>query len=70
LSQTVAQETATQEKRKKYLKQLVEIKIQSTILSQPNSKAMVALDSKFIGTPLPLGELVFAEGALQFDTLQ
>jgi len=31
---------------------------------------MVALDSKFIGTPLPLGELVFAEGALQFDTLQ
>lgn len=70
LSQTVAQETATQEKRKKYLKQLVEIKIQSTILSQLNSKAMVASDSKFIGTPLPLGGFVFAEGALQFDTSQ
>lgn len=70
LSQTVAEETATQEKRKKYLKQLVEIKIQSTILSQLNSKAMVASDSKFIGTPLPLNEFVFAEGAIECDTLQ
>ncbi len=70
LSQTVAEETATQEKSKKYLKQLVEIKIQSTILSQLNSKAMVASDSEFIGTPLPLGEFVFAEGALEYDTLQ
>ena len=60
----------TQEKRKRYLKQLAEIKVQSTILSQLNSKAMVASDSKFIGYPLPLGEFVFAEGALEYDTLQ
>lgn len=70
LSQTVAEETATQEKRKKYLKQLVEIKIQFTRMSQLNSNAMVTPVSKFIGTPLPLGEFVFADGALERDTSQ
>lgn len=33
----IAEETATQEKRKRYLKQLVEIKIRSTGLSQLNA---------------------------------
>lgn len=70
LSQTVAQETAAQEKRKNYLKQLVQIKIQSTILSQPNSKAMVASASNFISNPLPLSGFVSAEGALRSDTSQ
>lgn len=70
LSQTVAEEIATQEKRKKYLKQLVEIKIQSTLMSQLDSKATVALDSIFTGTPLPLGEFLIAEGLLECDTLE
>ncbi|KAL8740202.1 MAG: hypothetical protein Q9190_007071 [Brigantiaea leucoxantha] len=67
LSQTVAEETAAQEKRKKYLKQLVEIKIQSTRLSQPNSKTIGTSDSQ---TPLPLGEFVFAEGTLKDNAPQ
>ena len=69
-SRIVTEETATQEKRKRYLKQLVEIKIRSTVLSQPDSKAMVTSDPVFIGTLLPLRDFTFAEGALEFDTLQ
>ena len=67
LSQTVAKETATQEKRKKYLKQLVEIKIQSTRLRQPNIKTMHTSD---IQTPLPLDEFIFAKGKLKRDISQ
>lgn len=71
MSRAVAEETADQQKRKKYLKQLVEIKIQFTLLNQLNSKDMFASDSnKFVGNPLPLGEFVFAERTLEYDTLQ
>ncbi|KAL8856215.1 MAG: hypothetical protein Q9178_007180 [Gyalolechia marmorata] len=69
-SQIVTEETATQEKRKRYLKQLVEIKIRSTILSQPDSKAMVTSDSNLFSNPLRLSEFIFAEGALEYDISQ
>ncbi|KAL8938603.1 MAG: hypothetical protein Q9211_003128 [Gyalolechia sp. 1 TL-2023] len=70
LFRTVAEETATQEKRKQYLKQLVEMKIQSTELSQLNGTAIGTSDSNPIVTPLPLGEFIFAKGALGYDALR
>ncbi|KAL9030550.1 MAG: hypothetical protein Q9196_001338 [Gyalolechia fulgens] len=70
LFRTVAEETATQERRKQYLKQLVEMKIQSTELSQLNSNATGTSDSNPIGTPLPRGEFIFAKGALGYDALR
>ena len=70
LSQIIAEETLTQEKRKKYLKQLVEIKIHFIILSQLDSKAIVVLDSKFIDILFLLDEFIFAKGVLEYNALQ
>ncbi|KAL9634616.1 MAG: hypothetical protein Q9164_003985 [Protoblastenia rupestris] len=70
LSQTVAEETASQKKRNNYLKQLTEIKIQCTLSNQPDDIRLVTSLPRPEINPLPLDEFVFAEKAPDYGTFR
>ena len=68
LSYTINKEAKSQEKKKRYLKELVEIKIRFTKADQLSKNDSVASD--FIGIPLPLEEFSFIQGMTEFDGMQ
>ncbi|KAL9627584.1 MAG: hypothetical protein Q9164_007562 [Protoblastenia rupestris] len=71
LSLAIAQETEAHERKKEYLKQLVEVKIQHTRMDQSASESSLSSESsKFIGTLLKLDEFEFADENLDWDKMQ
>ena len=67
----IAQETEAHERKKEYLKQLVEVKIQHTRMDQLASESSLSSgSSKFLGTLLKLDEFGFADEGLNWDTMQ
>lgn len=70
LSQAFAHETEAQETKKQYLRQLVEVKIQHTKMTQLASEpSTLPGSSSFIGTLLKSDEVRFADEDLEWDTM-
>jgi hypothetical protein len=71
LSQVVAEEAATQENKKIYLRRLAEIKIHFTKISELNDNALQSSDfSKFISDSLPLSDFDLIEASIESENLQ
>ena len=71
LFRAIAQETEAHERKKEYLKQLVEVKIQHTRMDQLASESSPSSgSSKFIGALLKLDEFGFADEDLNWDPMQ
>ncbi|MCJ1356206.1 MAG: hypothetical protein MMC33_006200 [Icmadophila ericetorum] len=71
LFRAIAQETEAHEKKKEYIKQLVEVKIQHTRMDQLASESCPSSgSSKLIGALLKLDEFGFADEDLKWDTMQ
>jgi hypothetical protein len=70
LSQAVAEEQATQDKTKSYLRRLAQVKIQLTKMDKLNYTAAAPDFSDFVDTQLPLIDFQFEEGMLEAENLQ
>lgn len=70
LSQAVAEERATQDKKKSYLRRLAQVKIQLTEINELNHTAAAPHFSNFIDTQLPLVDFQFEEGMPEAQNLQ
>jgi hypothetical protein len=71
LSQAIAHETEAQESKKDYLKQLVEVKLQHTRMTQlAGEPSIPSGSSNFIGTLLESDEVRFADQDLEWNATQ
>jgi hypothetical protein len=66
-SQAVEEGKAAQAERMTYLKELAEIKIQFTMLNEPDLRLLVPTETGNPGPLLPLDKFAFAEGGLEHD---
>jgi hypothetical protein len=70
LFQAVAEEQATQDKKKSYLRRLAQVKIQLTKMSELDHTAAAPDFGNFIDAQLPLFDFQFEEGMPQPENLQ